>query len=45
MVVLFCEQLGINYKTLTQEQFITLIEVLKKSKKLKNGMSNRGKHR
>ena len=43
LVFLFCDQLGIDYKSLSSHQVKMLIEVLKKSKKLKSGRSNRGK--
>ena len=41
----FCYPLEINIKTLTEDEKQTFIGVLKKSKKLKAGMSNRGKNR
>ena len=34
LVVLYCKQLGINYKNLSEEEFRWLIQVLKKSKKM-----------
>ncbi len=42
-VRVFCAQLGIDYGKLTQEEFTTLISVLKKSKHLKSASSRRGK--
>ncbi len=40
---IFCNQLGIPYDTLTKEEFVTLIGILKKSKHMKSGISQRGK--
>ena len=34
LVVLYCKQLGINYKNLSDEEFRWLIRILKKSKKM-----------
>ena len=42
-VRIFCNQLGIPYNTLTKEEFVTLIGILKKSKHMKSGISQRGK--
>lgn len=41
---LFLMQLGINYDSLYPEEFVTLINVLKKSKMLKSPLSKRGKN-
>ena len=42
-VRIFCNQLGIPYDTLTKEEFVTLIGILKKSKHMKSGGNQRGK--
>lgn len=44
-VRIFCAQLGIAYDKLTSVEFITLIQVLKKSKYLKRKNKNRGQTR
>lgn len=44
MVFLCCDQLEINYKSLSSEEVRTLVKILKKSKKLKRGASNRGRN-
>ena len=36
LVILYCKQLGINYKNLSDEEFRWLIRILKKSKKMGN---------
>lgn len=41
----YCSQLGINYHSLTPEEFQTLIRILRKSKLFKSHTSNRGKGR
>ena len=43
LVVLYCKQLGINYKNLSDEEFRWLIRILKKSKKWER-QSARGKN-
>ena len=43
--VIFCEQLGIDYKRLTHEEFHTLIDILNKSKHLKSPIRQRGKRK
>lgn len=43
LVAVMCHQLGINYSSLTQEEFQVLIKAFKKSKKYKSGVSRRGK--
>ncbi|MCD8380890.1 MAG: helix-turn-helix domain-containing protein [Lachnospiraceae bacterium] len=43
MIFVLCKRLGINYKKLTPEEFSTLISVMKKSKLMQTGMSQRGK--
>lgn len=40
---IFLAQYGIDYDAITMEQFVTLIEILKLSKHMKNPMSQRGK--
>ena len=40
---LFCKQLGINYDKLSKEEFVTLINILKKSSLLKVQPNKRGK--
>ena len=44
-VRVFCSQLGINYDSLTMEEFVTLIGILKKSEYMKSPYSQRGKAR
>lgn len=39
----FLAQLGIDYDAITKEQFVTVIEVLRKSKHIKSPISQRGK--
>ena len=34
LVILYCKQLGINYKNLSEEEFRWFIRILKKSKKM-----------
>ena len=41
----FLANLGIDYDAITKEQFVTVIEVLKLSKHMKNPISKRGKNR
>ena len=41
LVVLYCKQLGINYKNLSDEEFRWLIRILKKSKKMGTPISQR----
>ncbi len=41
--IYFCKQLGIDYKKLSHEEFVSLISILKKSKLLQSGISQRGK--
>ena len=43
LVVLYCKQLGINYKNLSEEEFRWLIRILKKSKKMGTPISQRKK--
>ena len=43
LVVLYCKQLGINYKNLSDEDFRWLIRILKKSKKMGTPISQRKK--
>ena len=43
LVVLYCKQLGINYKNLSDEEFRWLIRILKKSKKMSTPISQRKK--
>ena len=43
LVVLYCKQLGINYKNLSDEEFRWLIRILKKSKKMGTLISQRKK--
>ncbi len=40
---IFLRQYGVDYDAITMEQFVTLIEILKLSKHLKNPMNQRGK--
>lgn len=40
---IFCHSLGIDYNKLTPEEFVTLIQVLKKSKNLKSTYNKRGR--
>ncbi|MCD8126339.1 MAG: helix-turn-helix transcriptional regulator [Clostridiales bacterium] len=42
-VIYFCKQLGIDYKKLSHEEFVSLVSILKKSKLLQSGISQRGK--
>lgn len=42
---IFCHSLGIDYDKLTPEEFVTLIQVLKKSKNLKSSYNKRGRSR
>lgn len=41
---LFCKQLGINYDKLSKEEFVSLINILKKSSLLKGQPNKRGKN-
>ena len=41
---IFLAQLGINYDNLYPDEFVTLINILKKSKKMKSPLSKRGKN-
>ena len=41
LVVLYCKQLGINYKNLSDEEFRWLIRILQKSKKMGTPISQR----
>lgn len=41
MALLYCKQLGINYKNLSEEEFGWLIRILKKSKKMGTPISQR----
>ena len=43
LVVLYCKQLGINYKNLSEEEFRWFIRILKKSKKMGTPISQRKK--
>ena len=43
LVILYCKQLGINYKNLSEEEFRWLIRILKKSKKMGTPISQRKK--
>ena len=43
LVVLYCKQLGINYKNLSDEEFRWLIRILKKSQKMGTPISQRKK--
>ena len=43
LVVLYCKQLGINYKNLSDEEFRWLIRILKKSKKMGTPINQRKK--
>ena len=45
LVVLYCKQLGINYKNLSDEEFRWLIRILKKSKKMGTPLSQRKKRK
>lgn len=40
----FCKQLGINYDKLSKEEFVALINILKKSSLLKSQSNKRGKN-
>ena len=42
---LFCKQLGINYDKLSKDEFVTLINILKKSSLLKVQPNKRGKNK
>ena len=42
---IFCHSLGIDYDKLTPEEFVTLIQILKKSKNLKSVYDKRGRSR
>ena len=42
---IFCHSLGIDYDKLTPEEFVTLIQILKKSKNLKSAYNKRGRSR
>ena len=42
---IFCKQLGINYDKLTKEEFVSLINILKKSSLLKGQANKRGKNK
>lgn len=42
---LFCKQLGINYDKLSKEEFVNLINILKKSSLLKGQSNKRGKNK
>ena len=44
-VAAYCSRMGINYHTLTPEEFQTLIRIMRKSKLFKSHISNRGKGR
>lgn len=41
---LFCKQLGINYDKLSKDEFVSLINILKKSSLLKGQPNKRGKN-
>ncbi len=41
---LFCKQLGINYDRLSKDEFVSLINILKKSSLLKGQPNKRGKN-
>ena len=43
LAVLYCKQLGINYKNLSEEEFRWLIRILQKSKKMGTPISQRKK--
>ena len=43
LAMLYCKQLGINYKNLSEEEFRWLIRILKKSKKMGTPISQRKK--
>lgn len=43
LVIIFCEQLDIDYKKLTSEEFKVIKRILQKSKLLKSQMKQRGK--
>ena len=45
LVVLYCKQLGINYKNLSDEEFRWLIRILKKSKENGKRLSDQRKKR
>lgn len=42
---LFCKQLGINYDKLSRDEFVSLINILKKSSLLKGQPNKRGKNK
>ena len=44
-VFLYCKQLGINYKNLSEEEFRWLIRILQKSKKMGTPVSQRKKRK
>lgn len=41
-VRIFCYSLGINYDKLTPEEFVTLIQILEKSKNLRSPYNKQG---
>ena len=41
----FLANLGIDYDAISKEQFVTVIEVLRKSKHMKEPINKRGKNR
>ena len=43
LAMLYCKQLGINYKNLSEEEFRWLIRILQKSKKMGTPISQRKK--
>lgn len=43
--ILYCKQLGINYKNLSEEEFRWLIRILQKSKKMGSPISQRKKRK
>ena len=43
LALLYCKQLGINYKNLSEEEFRWLIRILQKSKKMGTPISQRKK--
>ena len=43
LIILYCKQLGINYKNLSDEEFRWFIRILKKSKKMGTPISQRKK--
>ena len=44
-VRVFCKQLGIDYDQLSKEEFVTMINILKKSSLLKIPPNKRGKNK